>query len=225
MRWRSVKPATSSMLFAAPMTATSTKATIPVGAPASRMIGIPQATSASANGLASRRPAIETAANAPNRPPAPTAALSRPTQPPPASSTWNATTTIRTLSAPRTTVWATISAITTRGPGSVAITRKPPSRSRASAARSRRPGTVIVVTSTVATAYITHAAPNTQPASATATTTPPSSGPANVPRLSSVEEKALAATSSSGVDASEGSSAWFAGRKSVDATAATVASA
>ena len=127
MRWSRVKPATSSMLFAAPMTATSTKATIPVGAPASRTIGIPQATSASANGRARRRPAIETAANAPNRPPAPTAALSRPTQPPPASSTWNATTTIRTLSAPRTTVWATISAITTRGPGSVAITRKPPS--------------------------------------------------------------------------------------------------
>ena len=58
----------------------------------------------------------------------------------------------------------------------------------------------------------------------TASSSPPSAGPAQKPRLSSVLELTLAAVSSSGVRASEGSRAACAGWKAVEITATSAAS-
>ena len=65
----------------------------------------------------------------------------------------------------------------------------------------------------------------TTPASADATRTPASIGPTSVPSPSIVDVAPFEAISSSGVCASDGSSAWSAGLKSVATSPTTAASA
>ena len=60
---------------------------------------------------------------------------------------------------------------------------------------------------------------NTTCALVAASTTPPRAGPRNMPTLSTVDDARLAAVSSSGVRASDGSSAAWAGRKPVPTAA------
>ena len=75
IRCNSVKPATSSMLFAAPMTASRTTAAAKFGQTAVSAIGTPQKMSAMPSGTASRLPSSRIAVKAPNRPPTPSAAV------------------------------------------------------------------------------------------------------------------------------------------------------
>ena len=75
VRWRSVKPETSTTLFAAPTTASRAMIGTACESGAISMIGIPQKTIAQANGGASRSPRSEIAPMAPSRPPAPIAAV------------------------------------------------------------------------------------------------------------------------------------------------------
>ena len=68
-------------------------------------------------------------------------------------------------------------------------------------------------------------AAKTAPVPVTASRSPPRAGPRNEPTLSIALELTLAAVSSSGVRASDGSSAACAGRNVFEATATKVASA
>ena len=79
-RWRSVSPATSSSALPMPTTASARIARAGLGAMPMTASGAPQATSATANRPASRRPVpIASASTAPTIPPAPIAAPSAPT--------------------------------------------------------------------------------------------------------------------------------------------------
>jgi hypothetical protein len=135
-------------------------------------------------------------------------------------------TTIRTVNAPATIVCAPYNPTIRRRSRSTANVRKPAPTSRRNEPRSVR--SALSKATGRMPAIIT--ADHTKLSALTAKTVsafvaarrmPPSAGPTNVPMLSTVEEVTLAALSSAGVRASDGSSAACAGRKAVPTTLAS----
>jgi hypothetical protein len=106
----------------------------------------------------------------------------------------------------------------------VPINRCPLSGSTA-AIKSVRPSVLTRTSNAAATSKSAAPAMNTALTFSSATSAPASSGPAKVPTLSTVDVAPFDAMSSSGVRASDGSSACNAGRMSVDAMPTTAPSA
>ena len=153
----------------------------------------------------------------------PTAELRKPKPASPISSSSSEATTIRTVNAPATIVCAPYSATIRRRSRSTAKVRKPAPTSRRNEPRSdgsllggateRMPAII-----TADQRKLSALTPNTSSGFVAASRMPPSAGPTKVPMLSTVEDVTFAALSSSGVRASDGSSAAWAGRNAVPIT-------
>ncbi len=219
---------TSTIVLPIPIAAKSTTANAVFVQAAVSASGSPKSISPTPKSRASRlRPASAAAATAPSRPPTPTAALSQPTPALPAWRSRSATITSSTSSAPPTSVWPPLSPITTRSFGSDAIARKPPSSAGRTFSASPSGGA-----GESAGMRTRHAADQRKAAAVTTKTThglltassaPPSAGPANMPTLDVVLSATFDAASSSGVRTSEGRSAACAGWNAAPAIEATTA--
>src|SRR6185503_3079202 len=131
-----------------------------------------------------------------------------------------------TSSAPSATNCPPSSPTSTRVDGSRASTRKPASASSsAGSASCAGAGPCSRATSSADTVATTPITAKTQPGEATASNTPASAGATSTLTLSIQPETTLVAVSSSGVLASDGTSAAWVGRVIVTAVAATAASA
>ncbi len=95
-----------------------------------RAIGMPQSRIPTKKFAVSRRPISVAETSAPTSPPIPTAEFRKPTPSSPSSSSSSAETTIRTLSAPATSVCAASSLTRTRSPGSRKMVTNPAVNSR-----------------------------------------------------------------------------------------------
>ncbi len=231
MRWTSVVPATSKSVFPNPTTASRTTATAGSDVVAISASGAPQSTTPMTNGTLSRRtPTSATQASAPMSAPTPNPALRYPTPELPRSRSLSATTTMKTSSAPSTSVVAVSSPISGARRPSEPIARKPAENSSrtafgcvASGRRSvpaPRMRLVNAADQTISTAVTAIAAPGPDRAS----NMPPTAGPAKKPRLWIVDEATFAAVSSAGVVASSGINPANAGSAGVAARLTRLAS-
>src|SRR5581483_8394398 len=138
----------------------------------------------------------------------------------PACTKRNATTTSSTSSAPATVVCAVVRPMTTRSAGLWAIARKPARRAEATGVGSAggRGSRGTRMTQTADQRNVPAVTAKTDDGPDTASSTPPTAGPANMPTLATVFITAFAAVSSSGVVTSEGRSAPCAGANMVETT-------
>jgi hypothetical protein len=153
--------------------------------------------------------------------PIPIAALSQPTPAFPAWSSRRASTTSSTSRAPEVSVWAPVRPTTTRNAGRRSTVANPAVSSGRKRGRSLRSGGSSRGTWTTKAADQRRSAPlnaKTAAGPLTASRTPPSAGPANIPTLVIVLATTFAAVSSSGVSTSDGSSAPCAGLYATPAT-------
>jgi hypothetical protein len=174
-------------------------------------IGITETRIPRAKPVASRRlEAMTATTNAPTMLPTPIAVLSQPTPALPAWSRLMASTTSSTSSAPDVRVWAPVRPTMTLSAGCRITVEKPAVSSGQRLGRSVRSGGLSWGTWTTKAADQTRTAPlkaKTAAGPLSASSTPPSAGPANIPTLAMVLLTTLAAVSSSGVSTSDGRSA------------------